>query len=156
MKDSSQDIRRGLPRAFLKKSRVLWMRWRGWKCEGPFPGRRSRTLLIAGPGLDEGQPFGDLLESRLGFRARWWPPSKGVPSESPLFDPEGRAGILIVRHDAEHLDALLGQCAAEGIPFHLTTVARRVKRVRCNTPITPGAFTHRERAYIARIFSYGD
>lgn len=152
MVEARQHPGAGAIRLAAKRFRAIWLRWRGWQCEGPFPGRRSSAVLIAGPGLEEGGPWTDLLEARLGFRGRWWTEGGTLPATP--HPQAGHPGLLIVPYASPYLDDVLRTCAAEGIPIHLTSLAHRHRRIRCNTPMMPGPFTQRERSYIARLYSY--
>ena len=141
----------------LYRWRAMWMRWSGWKCEGPFPNRSSDAVLILGPGLEPAAKEMVLLSHRLQHRITWWQPGDalppvGIPNGAP---PRKRKRVLhpVTGHG---LHELLKECGEAGRPIQLVSLAAGVRAIRCNTPFLPGKFTEREEAYVRRIFSYYD
>lgn len=136
--------------------RCTWLRGIGWRCEGPFPRSNTRVLLILAPGLERHSTASVLMEQRLGFSGHWLPNAQSVDNpEAHLLDAMGPHAHYI-SGASPLLTKWLKAAAKTKTPVQLISVARQLKRVRCNTPFLPGKFTEREQAYVHRVFSYYD
>lgn len=153
------------PHQETKRPRIIkelvgfWMRWRGWKCEGPAPWKRAAGILILGPGLELGRMETDLLEQSLGFNGRWWhdsmPASGGSGSTPPAHQqPDPRDGLVLVSFDSPDLATVLRKGGESACNIQLVSIAPVYRRIRFNTPFISGRFPERDLAYISRVFSY--
>ena len=139
---------------------VLSLRWRGWKCEGPFPRGKTSGMLILGPGLTRDSYEVRLVESQLKHFIHWWPSLSEVelPRESanaPMASsPPTEPTKILVEWHPERLAAALNWAHQHGWNVQLVSLSIPLRRVRCNTPFLPGKFTSRECAYVERVFSY--
>lgn len=135
----------------------LWLRWRGWKCEGPSPRQTSAGILILGPGLERWQMETELLEVHLGLNTRWWSAAERdhleapAPSKGPILPAPGE-GLILVPFNAPNLVELLRKSASNNI--QLVSLAPELRRIRFNTPFVSGKFPDRDLSYIHRVFSY--
>ena len=136
----------------IKWLNVQFLRYRGWKCEGPFPKAHHEALLIFGPRLDEGSPHALFVEHRLQFAGAWLQESMLLAGASSFADQP----VLFIDHRSEELSGALKLAASQGILVQIIRASVSEKRIRCNTPFRPGKFLERDLAYLHRMFSYRD
>jgi len=128
--------------------RAQWLQLRGWKCEGPFPKPHHDALLVLGPGMDLGNSTTSLAEYRLKLLGTWF-------HESLLkAPPQSGHHLVLIDHRSKQLPDALMQAGSLGISVQIIRVAFSEKRIRCNTPFTPGKYPERDLAYIRRMFTY--
>ncbi len=136
----------------LKWWRAHLLLFRGWKCEGPFPKANHDALLILGPGFEGNASFTSMVEHRLKFRGNWLP--QGLTKRESL--SFSNHDLILIGHQSAHLPDALAQASSLGISVQLIRVAFSDRRIRCNTPFTPGKFPERDLTYIYRMFTYND
>jgi len=141
----------------LRRWQSIWMRWRGWRCEGPFPNRSSDAILILGPGLEPDSKEITLVTGRFQNRIVWWSSGDELPEGNTAQNERSRKRDRVLHAIKDPgLHELLGLCSESGRAVQLVSLAASVKAIRCNTPFVPSRFTEREEAYVRRIFSYYD
>lgn len=136
--------------------RFTWLRGMGWRCEGPFPRRNTKVLLVLAPGLERHSAASLLMEHRLHFSGSWLPEAQVADHPNMHLFDTGDTHAHFVSGASPLLNQWLKQAAKTNTPVQLISVAHQLKRVRCNTHFIPGKFTERERAYVDRVFSYYD
>lgn len=145
---------------WLLATRVWWLRWKGWKTEGPFPPPHAeKALLIVGPDLVPGSDAVILMESRLRHKTKWVEDTAALAATWAAASPQKKGWRpsthkFLISCSNPALFEVLALCHQVGATAQLVSTSRQDRRVRCNTPFFPSRHTRRECAYIHRVFSY--